>query len=39
MNLSGPLAHMPEKEVTVVKVVGTTLTLVAVVQPQQVPAP
>jgi branched-chain amino acid transport system substrate-binding protein len=33
----GPLAHIPEKEVTVVKVVGTTLTLAAVIRPQKVP--
>jgi branched-chain amino acid transport system substrate-binding protein len=32
-----PLAHLPEKEVTVVKVVGTTLTLAAVIRPQKVP--
>ena len=33
----GSLAHLPEKEVTVVKVVGTTLTLAAVIRPQKVP--
>jgi hypothetical protein len=30
---------MPEKDVTIVKVAGTTLTLAAVVRLQQVPAP
>jgi branched-chain amino acid transport system substrate-binding protein len=35
----GPLAHLPEKEVTVVKVAGTTLTLAAVIRPQKVPLP
>jgi ABC-type branched-subunit amino acid transport system substrate-binding protein len=35
----GPSAHLPEKEVTVVKVTGTTLTLAAVIRPQKVPPP
>jgi branched-chain amino acid transport system substrate-binding protein len=35
----GPFAHIPEKEVTVVKVDGTTLTLAAVIRPQKVPLP
>ena len=35
----GPLAHLPDKEVTVVKVNGTTLTLAAVIRPQKVPLP
>ena len=35
----GPLTHLPEKEVTVVKVTGTTLTLAAVIRPQKVPLP
>ena len=35
----GPLAHIPEKDVTVVKVDGTTLTLAAVIRPQKVPLP
>ena len=35
----GPGAHLPEKEVTVVKVAGTTLTLAAVIRPEKVPNP
>jgi ABC-type branched-subunit amino acid transport system substrate-binding protein len=35
----GPGAHLPDKEVTIVKVVGTTLTLAAVTRPQKVPPP
>ena len=35
----GPGAHLPDKEVTVVKVAGTTLTLAAVVRPEKVPLP
>ena len=35
----GPGAHLPDKEVTVVKVAGTTLTLAAVVRPEKVPNP
>src|SRR5262245_2966870 len=35
----GALAHIPDKDVTVVKVVGTTLTLAAVIRPQKVPPP
>jgi len=35
----GPLEHLPEKEVTVVKITGTTLTLAALIQPQRVPIP
>jgi branched-chain amino acid transport system substrate-binding protein len=35
----GPLTHLPEKEVTVVKIAGTTLTLAAVIRPQKVPLP
>jgi branched-chain amino acid transport system substrate-binding protein len=35
----GPLAHIPQKEVTVVRIVGTSLTLAAVIQPQKVPSP
>ena len=35
----GPLAHIPAKEVTVVRVAGTTLTLAAVIRPQRVPPP
>ena len=35
----GPLEHLPEKEVTVVRITGTTLTLAAVIQPQKVPIP
>jgi hypothetical protein len=34
-----PLSALPEKEVTVVKIAGTTLTLAAVIQPQRVPVP
>jgi branched-chain amino acid transport system substrate-binding protein len=35
----GLLEHLPTKEVTVVKISGTTLTLAAVIQPQSVPIP
>lgn len=35
----GPAAHIPDKEVAVVKVEGTTLTLAAMVRPQKVPSP
>ena len=35
----GPGAHSPDKEVTVVKIVGTMLTLGAVIKPQKVPPP
>ncbi len=35
----GPGAHLPDKEVTIVKVAGTTLTLAAVVRPESVPSP
>jgi branched-chain amino acid transport system substrate-binding protein len=35
----GPLEHLPEKDVTVVKITGTTLTLAAVIRPQKVPNP
>ena len=35
----GPGAHLPDKEVTIVRVVGTTLTLAAVTRPQKVPPP
>jgi branched-chain amino acid transport system substrate-binding protein len=35
----GPLEHLPEKEVTVVRITGTALTLAAVIRPQKVPVP
>lgn len=35
----GPGEHIPDKDVTVVKIVGTTPTLAAVIRPQKVPAP
>ena len=35
----GPQEHLPPKEVTVVKITGTTLTLAALIQPQRVPIP
>jgi ABC-type branched-subunit amino acid transport system substrate-binding protein len=35
----GPLEHLPKKDVTVVKIAGTALTLAAVIQPQEVPNP
>ncbi len=35
----GPLEHLPEKDVTVVKITGTALTLAAVIRPQKVPNP
>jgi branched-chain amino acid transport system substrate-binding protein len=34
----GPHTHLPDKDVTMVKVVGNTLRLAAVVRPRQVPA-
>ncbi len=39
ISFSWLLAYMPENSGTIVKVAGTTLTLAAVVRPQQVPAP
>ena len=35
----GPGEHIPDKDVTVVKIVGATPTLAAVIRPQKVPAP
>jgi branched-chain amino acid transport system substrate-binding protein len=35
----GPLAHIPDKDVTVIRISGTTLSLAAVIRPHRVPAP